>query len=79
MNGSAVKDLKFYMSLSYPYELSDWDGDGYFSAHPDLPGCMSSGATADESIQNLDAARELWIEARLEGGYSIPEPLQEPA
>ncbi len=72
---SKKKDLSYYLSLGYPYELSDWDGDGYFSSHPDLPGCMSSGASAAEAIENLDAARELWIETRLEDGYNIPEPV----
>jgi antitoxin HicB len=70
-----VKDLSYYMKINYPYELSKEDEeDGFFATHPDLPGCMSEGETADEAIENLDAARELWIETRLEGGHSIPEP-----
>lgn len=36
------KDLKHYMSLDYPYELSDWES-GFFSVHPDLPGSTSQG------------------------------------
>ncbi len=71
-----AKDLAYYMSLSYPSELSREAGeDGYFATHPDLPGCMAEGETADEAIENLDAARELWIETRLENGHSVPEPI----
>ncbi len=70
-----VKDLSYYMRINYPYELSKEEGeDGFFATHPDLPGCMAEGETADEATENLDAARELWIETRLEGGYTVPEP-----
>ncbi len=71
-----ANSLAYYMTLNYPYELSREEGEnGYFSTHPDLPGCMAEGDTAAEAIDNLDAARELWIEARLDGGYSVPEPI----
>ena len=28
---------------------------------PDLPGCMSQGATLDEAIANLKKAQNLWL------------------
>jgi predicted RNase H-like HicB family nuclease len=68
-----LKDLDFYMSLSYPIQLVPGPG-GYFATHPQLEGCMAEGATAEEAIANLADSRELWIEARLGNGYPVPEP-----
>lgn len=74
----AKKGVEDYMSLSYPYELVlDRDQGGYFARHPDLPGCTAEGESPQEAVANLDESRRLWIEARLEGGYSIPEPASE--
>ena len=68
------KDLPYYMSLKYPIEVRESPGGGYFVTHPDLDGCMAEGSTLDEAVSNLADSRELWIEARLAGGYSVPEP-----
>ena len=65
--------LSDYLQLTYPAEVVKQDG-GYFVSHPDLDGCMAQGSTADEALANLDVARELWIEARLEDGLPVPEP-----
>jgi predicted RNase H-like HicB family nuclease len=69
------RDLERYMRLQYPYEL-DRDGDSgtFFARHADLPGCAAQGASPDEAVRNLDAARRLWIRARLQDGLHIPEP-----
>lgn len=73
----ANKDLSYYLSLQYPLEARESEGGGYFVTHPDLDGCMAEGATLEEAVANLADSRELWIEARLEGGYSVPEPPSE--
>lgn len=72
----ANKNLSYYLSLRYPIEVQESEG-GYFVTHPDLDGCMAEGATLEEAVANLADSRELWIDARLEGGYSVPEPLSE--
>src|ERR1700739_2073747 len=73
-----TKSVEHYMSLSYPYELVlDREQGGFFARHPDLPGCTAEGETPEDAIANLDESRRLWIEARLEGGYPVPEPESE--
>lgn len=72
-----AKDLPYYLSLRYPIEAHESEGDGHFVIHPDLDGCMAEGATLEEAVANLADSRELWIEARLAGGYTVPEPLSE--
>ena len=72
------RDLERYMRFQYPYEL-DRDGDSgtFFARHADLPGCAAQGASPDEAVRNLDAARRLWIRARLEDGLHVPEPAED--
>lgn len=41
---------------------------------PDLPGCISAGDTLDEAMQNAAEALELWAQAMIESGQTIPPP-----
>lgn len=50
-------------------------GPNNFSAHvPDLPGCVSTGLTLDETEKNIREAIELHMEGMLEDGDLLPEP-----
>jgi|Deesub1362A_J573_1020465.scaffolds.fasta_scaffold03130_7 antitoxin HicB len=71
------KNLKYYLSLKYPYKietLSEENGGGFLITYPDLPGCMSDGDTVEEAIKMGEDAKRAWIETRLEQGLEIPEP-----
>jgi predicted RNase H-like HicB family nuclease len=49
--------------------------DGNFSAYvPDLPGCVSTGATLDEVKDNVREAIELHLQGLREDGEPIPQP-----
>jgi len=41
---------------------------------PDLPGCVTTGKTAEEVEQNIREAIELHLEGMQEDGEPIPEP-----
>ena len=41
---------------------------------PDLPGCIATGATAEETEQLLREAIELHVEGMREDGITVPEP-----
>jgi antitoxin HicB len=59
--------------------LTEDEGGGYLIEFPDLPGCMSDGATIEEAITNgLDAMRG-WIEAMRAEGHPIPAPTRSAA
>ncbi len=61
-------DLRFEMLVS-------WSDDGAFVAEvPDLPGCVSDGATYAEAAANAEDAARAWIETARALGRSIPEP-----
>ena len=49
------------------------DADGNFSAYsPDLPGCVATGATRDETERNMVEAIQMHIEGLTEDGLPIP-------
>jgi predicted RNase H-like HicB family nuclease len=49
--------------------------DGNFSAYvPDLPGCVATGATLEETEQAIREAIEFHIDGLREGGAPIPPP-----
>jgi predicted RNase H-like HicB family nuclease len=44
---------------------------------PDLPGCITTGKTLDETKRNIHEAIELHLESMREVGEPIPEPSTE--
>ena len=70
------RDLDHYLALNYPIEILREEG-GVFAFHPDLDGCAAQGEGLEEAVANLDAARRLWIQTRLEEGLPIEEPVSQ--
>jgi predicted RNase H-like HicB family nuclease len=54
--------------------LPDSEGGGYMATVPDLPGCISDGATDIEALENAHDAIRVWIERAVEMGRDIPKP-----
>ncbi len=66
--------LEYYLNLQYPVTLYPASEGGYVAQIKDLPGCLTQGETLDETITNINEARELWIETAYEAGDEIPFP-----
>jgi predicted RNase H-like HicB family nuclease len=49
-------------------------GPNYSAYSPDLPGCVSTGATPEEVRRNMAEAIEFHIEGLLKDGSPVPEP-----
>lgn len=70
----------------YPFEayshiisqIQKEDGGGFLITFPDLPGCMSDGATEAEAVTNGRDAFKAWVSARKDAGKEIPEPFYRP-
>ncbi len=46
-----------------------------YSAYvPDLPGCIATGATVEETQQQIREAIEFHVEGLRDGGFPVPEP-----
>ena len=71
------KDLDYYMSLPYREVIEAAKEGGYVGAVPELRGCITQAETKAEIVEMLDDAKKCWIEAALEEGMAIPEPLAE--
>lgn len=64
-------------SLTYPVivePLSSEDGGGYLARAPDLPGCVSDGATPAEALANVEIAVRDWLAAAEALGRTPPQP-----
>ncbi|MBE9115251.1 type II toxin-antitoxin system HicB family antitoxin [Lusitaniella coriacea LEGE 07157] len=69
------QSLEYYLSLKYPMSLYPEEDGGYTVIIPDLPGCLAQGDTLEEALENINEARELWIETVYRGNKkTIPSP-----
>ena len=70
-----MKTLNEYMAMTYRMEIvEDKDEGGYVISYPDLPGCITSGETIEEAVENATDAKKEWFIAALEDGVEIHEP-----
>ena len=63
--------------LEYPVVVEPLpleEGGGFVATVPDLPGCMSDGATPEEALANVQDAITTWIEAANDVGHAVPKP-----
>lgn len=60
--------MKQYLIIIEPTET------GYSSYSPDLPGCVSTGETCEETEQNMRDAIEFHLDGLREEGYPVTEP-----
>ena len=60
-------------TLSYAVVI-EWGPNNYSAYVPDLPGCISTGKTVEDTTRNIQEAIELHLEGMREDGDPIPEP-----
>ncbi len=66
--------LEYYLNLKYPITLYPDVEGGYVAEIKDLPGCLTQGENLEETIKNINEARELWLETAYESQDEIPLP-----
>ena len=63
------------MELPYKAEIiKDTDECGYIAYIPELKGCITTGMTIEDALENLKDAKEAWLSSAIENGDSIPLP-----
>lgn len=73
-----MKTLDYYMGLPYKLEIvPDSTEGGYVASYPELRGCITVGDTLASVAANAEDAKREWIQAAMEEGIEIPEPLSE--
>jgi predicted RNase H-like HicB family nuclease len=55
--------------------IFEWAGNNYSAYVPDLPGCISTGKTIEETEVNIREAIELYIDVLKEDKQPVPQPL----
>ena len=85
MTTATIKKIKTvkppYSFEAYSHVISQLpkeDGGGFLITFPDLPGCMSDGATEAEAVANGKDAFKAWVAARKDAAKEIPEPFYRP-
>lgn len=70
--------LEQYMLLPYRVVVAPeacTDGSRCYMARiPELPGCESHGETVEEARENLEEAKQLYLESLIEDGIEPPIP-----
>lgn len=76
MTDEAAIDEAVRAALAAPYTrlLTREEDGGYSTSVLEFPGCYSSGDTAEEAMEMLDEAIELWVAVEIEDGHDIPSP-----
>ena len=72
--------VKDYLKLPYHIvirQINDESGSYFFATVQEFDGCMSHGDTYTEAYKNIQEAMELWIEAKIEGNFPVPAPIDE--
>lgn len=63
------------MKLIYPALFTPLkEQDGFCVTFPDLPGCVTQGASLSQAIENAQDAASGWVLDELEDGNTAPEP-----
>lgn len=61
------------MSVRYAVVISK-TGTGYSAHVPDLPGCIATGRTLEQTKRRMAEAVEMHLQGMREDGEPIPEP-----
>jgi predicted HicB family RNase H-like nuclease len=75
-----AKDLAYYMSLPYTYQVrpaENADGPYWAARVAEVPRISGGGDTPTAAIESVKTSLELWIEDAIEDGAEIPEPAPE--
>ena len=71
-----MKTLNDYRAVFNCMEIvEDKDEGGFVVSYPDLPGCITCGETVESAVANALDAKKTWLEAALEEGVEIHEPV----
>ena len=58
----------------YPVLIEPLPGGGFVALVPDLPGCMSDGATQQAALASVQDAIAAWLDEARALGRAIPAP-----
>ena len=63
--------------VKYPFVIYPSQEGGYVAEIPALKGCLAQGETLEETLDELSAVAELWIESARHSGAKLPNTEKE--
>lgn len=63
-----------------PYEIHIFyseEDEGFIATVHELPGCSAFGKTAEEALEEIELAADLWLKAAKKEKREIPEPIMQ--
>ncbi len=73
-----TRTIEEYLELPYTlvvvHDVDEEGNAGWVAEVEELPGCVSQGASPEESVERVREAMRDWIAVALEDGVEIPEP-----
>lgn len=70
------KDINYYLSLPYKMVIiPDSNYGGFTVSCPELPRCLTCVEDINDAIPMFNDAKRCWLEAALEEGIEIEEPI----
>jgi antitoxin HicB len=60
------QSLEYYLNLQYSITIDSDSEGGYVVQVKNLPGCLTQGKTLEETMKNIEEAKELWLETAYE-------------
>lgn len=68
------RNIDYYMAQPYQMVVVKGEEGIYTVFFPDLPGCITTGATPEEAVMNAEDAKKCWFQACMKDHVSIPKP-----
>lgn len=68
------KNIDYYLSLKYPYTITEDDDGTFLIEYTDLKGCFTCGDSLEDALKMGLDAKKAWFTTALEEGIHIPEP-----
>ena len=70
-----MKTFEEYIKMPYKLEIiPDSDEQGFVASYPELPGCITCGATISDAIHNAEDAKKEWLLIAIKENIKIAEP-----
>jgi antitoxin HicB len=69
-----TKTLEDYVNLNYPITFYPEIEGGYTVVMQDLLGCISTGETLQDAMDNILDAKQQWLETAIQYNDPIPLP-----
>lgn len=75
-----MRTVDEYFKLPYKLVIvEDVDEGGFVASFSELKGCITCGETITAAVAAAYDAKRAWLQAAIDEGYPIPEPLSDDA